>query len=132
MTRQGSGLLSKWPRQRILLTLRHYIRRVKRLREQDQIRSLATVLLILRRLLTRNYTNGFPRAKHVSHIRLQGDHNNNKMERLNGTIRDREKTMRRLKKANTLYSMVCKSIIITFVSIKAWRERHLARNAESR
>jgi hypothetical protein len=78
------------------------------------------------------YTNGFPRAKHESHIRLQGDHDNNKMERLNVTIRDREKTMRCLKKANTLYSMVCKSIIITLVSIKAWREIHLARNAESR
>src|SRR5688500_6231784 len=39
-----------------------------------------------------------PRTKHISHIRLQGDHNNNKMERLNGEIRDREKTMRGLKK----------------------------------
>jgi hypothetical protein len=28
------------------------------------------------------------------HIRLQGDHNNNKMERMNGEIRNREKTMR--------------------------------------
>ncbi len=32
---------------------------------------------------------------------MQGDHNNNKMERLNGTIRDRAKTMRSLKKADT-------------------------------
>jgi putative transposase len=29
------------------------------------------------------------------------DHNNNKMERMNGEIRDREKTMRGLKKADT-------------------------------
>ena len=29
------------------------------------------------------YTNTKPRTRHISHIRLQGDHNNNKMERLN-------------------------------------------------
>jgi putative transposase len=38
---------------------------------------------------------------HIQHIRLQGDYNNNKMERLNGEIRDREKTMRGLKKVDT-------------------------------
>jgi hypothetical protein len=32
---------------------------------------------------------------------MQGDRNNNKMERLNGEIRDREKTMRGLKKKRT-------------------------------
>ena len=37
----------------------------------------------------------------VSHIRLQGDHNNNKMERMNGEMRDREKTMRGLKRMDT-------------------------------
>jgi len=47
------------------------------------------------------YTNKWPRTRHINHIRLQGDHNN-KMERLNGTIRDREKTMRSLKKMDTL------------------------------
>lgn len=47
------------------------------------------------------YTNKWPRTRHISHIRLHGDHNNNKMERLNGSIRDREKTMRSLKKADT-------------------------------
>jgi putative transposase len=47
------------------------------------------------------WTNKWPRARHISHIRLQGDHNNNKMERLNGEIRDREKTMRSLKKVDT-------------------------------
>jgi putative transposase len=41
------------------------------------------------------------RTRHISQIRLQGDHNNNKMERLNGEVRDREKVMRGLKKANT-------------------------------
>lgn len=41
------------------------------------------------------------RTLHVRHIRLQGDMNNNKMERLNGEIRDREKVMRGLKKTDT-------------------------------
>jgi putative transposase len=47
------------------------------------------------------YTMKKPRTRHISHIRLQGDHNNNKMERMNGEIRDREKTMRGLKKEDT-------------------------------
>ena len=39
-----------------------------------------------------------PRTEHIRHITLNGRaHNNNKMERLNGEIRDREKTMRGLK-----------------------------------
>jgi len=42
-----------------------------------------------------------PRTRHISHIRLQGDRNNNKMERLNGEVRDREKVMRGLKIVNT-------------------------------
>jgi len=41
------------------------------------------------------------RTLHVRHIHLQGDMNNNKMERLNGEIRDREKVMRGLKKKDT-------------------------------
>jgi putative transposase len=47
------------------------------------------------------YTNTTPRTRHIRHIRLQGDHNNNKMERFNGEVRDREKTMRGLKKIDT-------------------------------
>jgi putative transposase len=43
----------------------------------------------------------FPNATHIRHIRLQGDHNNNKMERMNGEIRDREKTMRGIKTKDT-------------------------------
>jgi transposase-like protein len=43
----------------------------------------------------------FPKALHTRHIRMQGDKNNNKMERMNGEIRDREKTMRGLKKKRT-------------------------------
>ena len=42
-----------------------------------------------------------PRTKHIRHIKLKGDHNNNKMERLNGEIRQREKTMRGLKQKDT-------------------------------
>ncbi|HLN35033.1 MAG TPA: DDE-type integrase/transposase/recombinase [Nitrososphaeraceae archaeon] len=42
-----------------------------------------------------------PRTKHIRYIRLQGDNNNNKQERFNGEIRDREKTMRGLKTVHT-------------------------------
>jgi len=38
---------------------------------------------------------------HIRQITLTGKHNNNKMERLNGEIRDREKVMRSLKKPDT-------------------------------
>lgn len=41
------------------------------------------------------------RTLHIRHIRLQGDKNNNKMERLNGEIRDREKVVRGLKKTDS-------------------------------
>ena len=47
------------------------------------------------------FTRRKPRSRHIRHIRLQGDHNNNKMERLNGEVRDREKVMRGLKIADT-------------------------------
>jgi len=40
-------------------------------------------------------------TQHVRHITLRGDRNNNLMERMNGEIRDREKTMRGLKKKET-------------------------------
>jgi putative transposase len=39
----------------------------------------------------------FPDAKHTCEITLRGSIHNNKMERMNGEIRDREKTMRGLK-----------------------------------
>jgi len=41
------------------------------------------------------------RTEHVRHIKLKGDRDNNKMERLNGEIRDGEKVMRGLKKDDT-------------------------------
>lgn len=42
-----------------------------------------------------------PRTEHVQHITLRGDHNNNKMERMNGEVRDREKVLRGLKKVDS-------------------------------
>jgi putative transposase len=47
------------------------------------------------------WTRENPRTRHIQHIRLQGDHNNNKMERMNGQVRDREKVMRGLKRTDT-------------------------------
>jgi len=46
-------------------------------------------------------TLAYPRTEHIRHITIKGDRNNNKMERFNGEIRDREKTMRGLKKKET-------------------------------
>jgi transposase-like protein len=42
-----------------------------------------------------------PVTKHVNEISFDGERHNNKMERLNGEIRDREKVMRGLKKKDT-------------------------------
>ncbi len=42
-----------------------------------------------------------PRSQHVNAIKFTSPANNNKMERINGEIRDREKTMRGLKKKDT-------------------------------
>lgn len=41
------------------------------------------------------------RTKHIRHIRFKGDNHNNKMERFNGEVRDREKIMRGLKRQDT-------------------------------
>src|SRR5688572_17022759 len=43
-------------------------------------------------------------AQHTSnirHVRMKGDNNNNKMERMNGEVRDREKVMRGIKKMDS-------------------------------
>ncbi len=42
-----------------------------------------------------------PRTSHVRHIHLKGDRNNNKMERMNGEVRDREKVMRGIKRMDS-------------------------------
>jgi len=48
------------------------------------------------------YTTRFEtRTEHIRHIRLAGDYNNNKMERMNGEIRDREKVMRGLERKDS-------------------------------
>lgn len=43
-----------------------------------------------------------PRTTHIRNITIRGEKNNNKMERINGEIRDREKVMRGLKKKDTV------------------------------
>jgi len=40
-------------------------------------------------------------TEHIRHIRLAGDWSNNKMERMNGEIRDRERCMRTLERSDT-------------------------------
>jgi transposase-like protein len=40
-------------------------------------------------------------VQHVRHVRMSGDVNNNRMERFNGELRDREKVTRNLKKPDT-------------------------------
>jgi putative transposase len=47
------------------------------------------------------WTQRNPRTEHIAHITLRGDRNNNKMERMNGEVRDREKVMRGLKNKDT-------------------------------
>ncbi len=39
--------------------------------------------------------------EHIRHVRMSGDRNNNRMERFNGEVRDREKVMRSLKKTDS-------------------------------
>ena len=41
------------------------------------------------------------RTEHIRHIRLAGDRSNNRMERFNGEVRQREKVMRTLKRPDT-------------------------------
>ena len=43
------------------------------------------------------YTNTNPKAKHIREITLNGERHNNKMERMNGEMRDREKVIRGVK-----------------------------------
>jgi transposase-like protein len=47
------------------------------------------------------WTTHAPRTVHVQNITIRGERNNNKMERMNGEVRDREKVMRGLKKKDT-------------------------------
>ncbi len=47
------------------------------------------------------FTMKKPQPIHVRQITIRGEHNNNKMERFNGEVRDREKTMRGIKTKDT-------------------------------
>jgi putative transposase len=47
------------------------------------------------------FTINNPRTKYIRHIRFKGDNNNNKMERMNGEVRDREKVTMGLKKVHS-------------------------------
>jgi putative transposase len=47
------------------------------------------------------YANTGPQSRHISTVRWRGNMENNKMERFNGEVRDREKTIRGLKKNDT-------------------------------
>jgi putative transposase len=47
------------------------------------------------------WNQGLPKTQHIRQITLKGIVHNNKMERMNGEIRDREKVMRGLKKEET-------------------------------
>jgi putative transposase len=70
------------------------------------------------------YTNKWPRTRHINHIRLQDDHNNNKMERMNGEIRYKEKTMLGLKKADTSILAGYQMIIIICANMKHLTVKH--------
>jgi transposase-like protein len=48
------------------------------------------------------YTREKPQSRHISNITFKGQRNNNKMERLNGEFRDREKVVRGLKKPDSV------------------------------
>jgi len=47
------------------------------------------------------WTQHYPRTKHIHFAFIKGKHDNNKMERFNGEVRDRAKVMRGLKKPDT-------------------------------
>jgi transposase-like protein len=47
------------------------------------------------------WTQKSPRTEHINAVHFRGDMNNNKMERFNGELRDREKVMRGLKTKDT-------------------------------
>jgi hypothetical protein len=50
------------------------------------------------------YTNIKPRTEHINIISMSGNMNNNKMERFNGEVRDREKSYERIKEKRYIYS----------------------------
>jgi hypothetical protein len=55
---------------------------------------------------------------------MAGDHHNIKMERLNGEICDREKTIRGIKKTDTAILKGINSITTTLEIMKDWQGKH--------
>lgn len=74
------------------------------------------------------FTRRMPRSRHIKHIRLQGDHNDNKIERLNQEVRDREIVMRSLKKIDTPILAGYQLFIIICDHIWLWMERRRLKN----
>lgn len=72
------------------------------------------------------------RPIHIQHIHIDGDMNNNKMERLNNEIRGREKVMRSLKKQDTPTLKVIESIITISNLTWLWMERHQLKQVVSK
>jgi transposase-like protein len=64
----------------------------------DGLESYSTAF---RRVYDSSFGKGIPMSEHIREIALSGKVHNNKMERMNGEIRDREKTMRGLKTTET-------------------------------
>jgi hypothetical protein len=79
----------------------HFSRMPKQSQENDRTRLSAMAPNFHVAFKKEFATHRLPTPKHIRHIRIQGDHNNSKMERMNGEVRDREKVMRRLKIADT-------------------------------
>jgi hypothetical protein len=63
------------------------------------------------------------RTEHIRHIRLRGDFNNNKMERMNGELRDRERVMRTLENPTLQSLQVCRFTTIMYDHMKDLRAR---------
>jgi hypothetical protein len=76
-------------------------RKEKRILRLDRNSPTSQFLRFLLAYMKEWYTSAYPQTAHIRHITIKGDRNNNKMERFNGEIRDREKTMRGLKVKDT-------------------------------
>jgi transposase-like protein len=62
---------------------------------------VADGLGIYRKAFNKEFYDVHRSVKHISNVRLRGEINNNLIERLHGTVREREKVMRALKKEET-------------------------------
>lgn len=71
-------------------------------------------------------------TQHIRHLRMQGDRNNNPMERFNGELRDREKITRNLKKPMRGFFQKCKYSTTTCDHTKRQIARHKRKQLEYR